>query len=571
MKTQLGGLELLKTFDQKNIGYLIKGACKDMIKKIVIVGGGFASWYTAASIKHNFPNIQLVVIDGDRFSRLGVGETLGWSAPYDWKKNLGLKDDRMLMWRTGAIYKYGLSVDDFWQDQQRFSYGKFFNLKVRSLSKFYGEFDYPDFYEPWNRVEGDIGVQQAWMSINKYSEKRFNEYINELNESSFFTSNPCAPYDLNNRYVLRPGEGWSYHIDSEQTVEFFKELAIDNNPNISHISSAVVDANLKDNGDIQSLLLENGNVVSGDLFVDCSGFARVLLKHYHNDSWVPAGEEFCNSAWVCPTRYIDPENEMVGGTEIIGEDFGWRFCVRLYHRAGNGYVFNDKLVDESTPLEKLIGVTEGRRLADPRKITWTPGHYNTPWQGNVMLLGISANFIDPYDAPTFDIHSRALEDFFECLKENTVQSAKNKFNSASKLVAEERQLRLIFNFGLSKRQGPFWDSRRQILIDGKYIDQLYEIINENRSDIESRLKHFWHQMYYRMLIATDTSRTKIHTKELSADDKMMAEQFFLYNRTRNQYIKKQNWPNYYLWLKENRFNGHSSQEMLSKFHPSWVK
>ena len=76
-----------------------------MIKNVVIVGGGFASWYTAASLKNNFSDLSITVIDTDKFPRLGVGETLGWSAPYDWKKHLGITDDRMLMYSTGAVYK----------------------------------------------------------------------------------------------------------------------------------------------------------------------------------------------------------------------------------------------------------------------------------------------------------------------------------------------------------------------------------------------------------------------------------------------------------------------------------
>jgi hypothetical protein len=146
-----------------------------MIKNIVIVGGGFAGWYTAASVKHNSPDTNITVIDTDKVARLSVGETLGWSSPYDWKNNLGLEDDRMLMWETGATYKYGINVNDFWDNDKNFSYGKFFNLKVSSLSKFYSGFDYPDYHEPWNESIDDIGVQEAWMTINKDSSKNFSE------------------------------------------------------------------------------------------------------------------------------------------------------------------------------------------------------------------------------------------------------------------------------------------------------------------------------------------------------------------------------------------------------------
>ena len=527
------------------------------INTICIVGGGFAGWYTAAALSHNFPNIKINVIDSDKHARLGVGETLGWSAPYDWKRLLGLKDDRMLMWRTGAIYKYGLTATDFWQDNKSHSYGKFFNLKVNSLSKFYGKFDYPEFYEPWSKREGDIGIQQAWMTINQSNDKNFDDYIMEANETSFFTKNPVAPINAEGNYVLRPDEGYSYHIDAEQTVGFLKELALANN--CTHINCAVVDFN---NG----IILEDGRSIIADLYLDASGFSRILINKVNN-TWKDAGSEYCNAAWVCPTRYHDPIKEMTGGTEIYGEDHGWRFKVKLYHRVGNGYIYNRNMVDDDIPLQKLLNETNNLRIVEPRQIKWSPGYYETNWIDNVIPLGISAGFVDPYDAPTFDIHSRALEDLFVALKLDTIEDAKEHFNKNQRLVIEERNLRLLFNFGLSKRRGAWWDSRRA-MID---MQQLEDIVNEKRSDLEKRLPHFWHQMYYRMSIVCDVDRKKFNPTMMNDSDRQMAEAFFAYNKARNQYISQQQWPNYYEWLKKNRFNGLSSDEVFNHLCPQWAK
>lgn len=539
------------------------------MKNIAIIGGGFAGWYTAASIRNHYPDIDLTIIDSDKHPRLGVGETLGWSAPYDWKKNLGVADDRMLMWRTGAIYKYGINVSDFWHDDRTFSYGKFFNLKIASLAKFYGEFDYPEFYEPWSRRRGDIGIQQAWMSINQHTTKNFDDYIAEVNESGHFVATPSAPYDADNRYILRPSDGYSYHIDAEQTVGFIKDLVLAPGGRARHRCSAVINGNRKPDGDLESIELEDGSVIRADLFIDASGFSRVLMKYAANESWINVGDEYCDGAWVCPTRYLDPEKEISGGTDIFGEDHGWRFRVKLYHRAGQGYIFNSRMVDPELPRKKLMDLTEGRRLVEPRLIRWDPGYYSLPWQNNVLLLGISANFIDPYDAPTFDIHGRALEDLVRVIGLPTEQ-ARQEFNAAQKLVAEERHLRLIFNFGLSRRKGEFWQSRREMAQKNDYMQRLRSIIHET-SPIESRLRHFWHQMYYRMIIACDYDRTGFQTIDLPEDERKMAEQFFAYNRARNEYISRRPWPNYYLWLKENRFNGETHQQVLERLNPKWAQ
>lgn len=540
-----------------------------MIKNIVIVGGGFAGWYTAAAIKNNCPDIHITIIDSDLHPRLGVGETLGFSAPYDWKRLLNLKDDRMLMWRTGSVYKYGTTAKNFYADGMDISYGKFFNLKIKSLAKFYGEFDYPEFYEPWSKKPGDVGVQQAWLSINKLNDKNIYDYIQEVNEASHFVKNALAPYDQDNRYILRPAEGWSYQIDAEQMVALLKDIAFENNININHISSAVADVVLKDQSQCDHLLLANGQKLSADLFIDATGNARVLMKRSENNTWTNMGSEYCNSAWVTPTRYIDPAKELVGATEFTGEDWGWRFKIGLYHRQGNGYIFNSNMIDPTVPLDHITKVTEGRRLADPRLIQWTPGYYQEPWQGNILALGISSHLIDPFDAPTFDVQSRALTDLVELLK-TTGSDVASKFNAQNKLVVEERNIRLRMTFGLSRRTGEFWDSRRSLLSKHHSLDDLKDILNGKRKDLEGRLPHFWHQMYYRLCMAAGIDRSTIETESLIDSDRAMAESFFAYNRARNQYIAQQSWPNYYEWLKQNRFNGRSSNEILAELHPQWA-
>lgn len=530
-----------------------------MIKKIVIVGGGFSGWYLAASLRHNYSDISITVIDSERFARLGVGETLGWSGPYDWARHVGLENDRMLMWETGSIYKYGLNVNDFWHDNKNFSYGKFFNPKVNQLTKFFGGLDYRDYYEPWSVRSGDVGVQQAWMAINQTTNKTFDDYIQEVNESSYFAGSPAAPYDNDNAYVLRPQEGWSYHIDAEKCVAFLRQLSIERGA--EHISSAVVDISMCKSG-IDYLTLENGQKIAGDLFVDCSGLARILLKH--NPTWHYAGDEYCNTACVCPARWQDPKQEMRGGTDIFGEEHGWRFRVGLYHRTGNGYVFNKNLTPSDVPMDRLLSLTDGTRLKDPKVINWTPGHYKQSWYKNILGVGMSVNFIDPYDAPTFDLQNRAIEDLFKLLKsDKDIDQVRKEFNRRQEVITDERWLRLAFNFGLSKRRGKFWDSRRQIIVDNNLMERLQDIISDG-SDISSRYRFFWQQMYYRMIIATDTDRRQFSVFKLSEADRDMAESYFAYTRSRNSYIQKQKWPNYYLWLKENRFNGQSHDEVLER-------
>ena len=133
------------------------------IKNITVVGGGFAGWYAATSLLLNLPDVNVTLVETSAVPRMGVGESLGFDAPYNFKRLMGLDDDRVIMRSTGSIYKYGLHYIDIYKDQQKFYFGKFANPKVSALQKFYSKFDYPDYYESWSRKEDDTGILNVWL------------------------------------------------------------------------------------------------------------------------------------------------------------------------------------------------------------------------------------------------------------------------------------------------------------------------------------------------------------------------------------------------------------------------
>ena len=534
---------------------------------VIIAGGGFAGWFTAAAFRHNFPDCNVTVIDSEKHGRMGVGETLGFQSPHDFRNLLGITDDRKLMRTSGSIYKYGIKQTDFMQQQSIHPMTKLYNTKINSLTNFYNEFDWTDFCEPWSQRPGDVGILTAWMAINKHNNKNFLDFIEEVSDGSYFILNPSAPYKQD-KYALRHQEGWSYHVDAEQTVKFLRELSLTSD-RIAHVTKTIIGVKLSDKG-VDRIVFEDHTELTGDLYLDCSGFARVLIKHLPNAQWVEQGEEYNNSAWVCPSRYTDPEKEMVGATYTYGDDHGWRFQLNLYHRRGNGYIFNSRMTDPDLTLQRMLQLTEGTRFVDPKLVSWVPGHYKQPWVDNVITLGISGHFIDPHDAPSFDIHGRALESLINAAQLDTIEQAKEYFNRVQALAVEERELRLLFNFGLSRRTGQWWDSRREMARKNDKFKELQNIVTHKRTDIESRLRYFWHNMYYRMILTSETDRTQFDFAEVNAQDRAMAESFFAYNKQRNKYISQQSWPNNYRWLQANRFDGLTSQEILEELHPNFV-
>lgn len=542
-----------------------------MIKKIVIVGGGFAGWYTSLSLHKHFPELEITLVESPNIPRLRVGESLGFDSVYAWKRHLGLDNDVDLMRQTGSIYKYGVYNENFYQDNESIGHAKVFNLKVNALTSFYNQYEYPDYYEHWSKKPGDLGILNAWVYLNRLSNKSPHEFFDQVSDSSLFCSSTSMPYDSNNKFILRNNDGYSYHIDAEEMVSFLKSLMLskDNNGLFNHILSNVVDVVQDEHGNISSVLLDTEQSVAGDIYIDCSGFGRILAKKTHQSTWKDYTEHN-NSAWVCPTRYLDPEAELTCATKIYGEDYGWRFKVSLYHRQGNGYIYSDQLVDNSVIGNYLDRLTHGRQIKPPKLIKWKPGMYTKGWAKNCITLGVASGFFDPWDAPTFSEHNRDLETFIELVNKYNLgqmseSGCKEKYNTLRTLNLKERLLRITLSHGLSQRSGPYWDIARSRAQE-QNIKSIYEqLLLDPDFEINKRMPFYWQQFYVKVLALTntDTSQWKFDTPK--AEDLELAKSFFIYTQARNRYIRQQDWPNAYRWLQVNRFNGATSQEMLEEF------
>ena len=71
--------------------------------KIIIVGGGSAGWMAAATLKSQFPNKDITVIESPNIPTVGVGEsTLGFIN--DWLNMVDIKDEDFMPY-TDASYK----------------------------------------------------------------------------------------------------------------------------------------------------------------------------------------------------------------------------------------------------------------------------------------------------------------------------------------------------------------------------------------------------------------------------------------------------------------------------------
>lgn len=347
------------------------------INKIVIVGGGSAGWMTAATLIQRLPGREVVLIEDPNTPTVGVGEsTLGFIN--EWLRLLQIKDTDFMK-ACDATYKMSISFTDFYK-------------------KGAGTFHYPF---------GGIDVTGNKYAKNDWYLKKFlypntpvSDYadcvypIMSLVNANRVDIDAKIPSFLFQRDV-------AYHFDAVKFAIWLRDnYAVPRG--VKHIRALVKDILTNEEG-IEKLVLDTGEEITADLFIDCTGFRSILLGGALNEPF-NSYEDILpnNSAWAAQIPYDNKREEIVPYTDCHAIENGWVWNTPLWSRLGTGYVFSDKYVSDEQALEEFKAhlKRKGKLREDQkfRKIQFRTGIYNRLWVKNVCAIGLSAGFIEPLES-----------------------------------------------------------------------------------------------------------------------------------------------------------------------------
>src|SRR5207249_1017158 len=146
-------------------------------------------------------------------------------------------------------------------------------------------------------------------------------------------------------------------------------------------------------GDISALVMESGERIPGDFFIDCSGFRSLLLGDTLGVEWEDWSKWLpCDRALPVPT---DRQGDLTPYPRVTAMYAGWRWRIPLQHRTGNGYVFSSAFIDEDKATDELLGALDEPRLADPRLLKFKAGRRTRSWDRNCVAIGPSSGFLEP--------------------------------------------------------------------------------------------------------------------------------------------------------------------------------
>lgn len=401
--------------------------------RIVIVGGGTAGWVTALLAAKRHPYHTVTVIESTRIGVIGVGEsTTGFLTDILINHGLDLDCDHdEFIIETGATLKYAIKHKGWTNDIDDYYIGPIDGSHTKEST--------PDALFAYG--------------INRLPRKSL---INTA-QCGYWISKGLANFDKNSKTFSNFRH--AMHIDAHLAGKYFKKKCL-KNENSRHIDDEVVDIKLKENGYIDSVVLKNGGIVEGDFFIDCSGFARVLMNKMPDNKWVSFQKNLpLNTGLPFQLKYL--ENEVPEQyTTAWAQKNGWMWQIPLMDRKGCGYVFCDAYTTPDKAQEEIETILN-RKIEPIKVIKFDTGRQDSAWINNCVTIGLSSAFLEPLEATS--IHSTIVQArtlIFEYIKPNIDDTcnlgSRNIYNQRTRKIFDDVKDFLVMHYMGKRSDSDFW-------------------------------------------------------------------------------------------------------------------
>ncbi|MGZ3182142.1 MAG: tryptophan halogenase family protein [Telluria sp.] len=406
---------------------------RPLIRSIVIVGGGTAGWMAAAALSRALaPDCTIELVESEEIGTVGVGEA---SIPQLAQFNafLGIDEDEFLR-QTSGTFKLGVEFVDW--DRPGHAYFHSFGALGQARGML-------GFHHYWLRAaqagrHTDLGA----FSLNTAA-ARAGKFMRATRASD----------------TALAGLAHAFHFDAGLYARYLRRYS--EARGVRRIEGKVVGTELRaGDGFIEAVRMEDGRRVAGDLFIDCSGFAGLLIEQalhtgYETWShWLP-----CDRAVAVPSA---PAGPPLPYTRSTARPAGWQWRIPLQHRIGNGYVFSSSHASEDEATATLLAGLDGAPLADPRTLRFTTGKRKRFWNRNCVALGLAGGFLEPLESTSIYLIQSGLARLLSYFPDRHFDQADIDACNAQ-LDAEYESVRdfLILHYHATRRSGsPFWDHCR---------------------------------------------------------------------------------------------------------------
>ena len=407
--------------------------------KIVIVGGGTAGWLLAARLSKS-PTIgdglSVTLVEAPEIATVGVGEGT-WPSMRQTLKQIGV-DEAEFVRRCNASFKQGTYFSG-WNAGPNQSYCHPFDAPI---------------------VEGFKNIGEYWLN---HKGNRDSSFETAMSLQANLSGDGLAPKTLSTPNY-QGHLNYGYHLDAAGFAAFLKDICTEKE-RISYIQGKVQNVNLDTDGNVLDISLDDGRVIEGDLFFDCTGFRSLILHQAMGVDFTDLSKNlFVDRALAMQVPYCDAQERIHSMTRSTAHDAGWIWDIGLANRRGVGLVYSSSHMEEEVAAQKIQSYLGPQcDVASAKSISFQSRRLKTFWKNNAIAVGLSSGFLEPLEASAIVFVELAANWFVERMPKtkDEVRLHAKLYNQAFTAHWDRTVEFLKFHYVLSNRKEDFWRDNRE--------------------------------------------------------------------------------------------------------------
>jgi tryptophan halogenase len=391
------------------------------ISDILVLGGGSAGFMAALALKIKVPGVRVTVLRSPSIGIIGVGEgsTAGVKTFLHTYLGIGM---RKFFKSARPTWKLGLHF--IWGPRPAFDYpfGKLPEAKLPGLSKAVGYYLGED--------------MTSW-----------DTYSALMEQGKFCHRGPDGMPKL--------FDSVAYHFENEPFVRSLEEFAAAQG--IVILDQMVKEVQRSADGAVAGLVLQSGQTLIADLYVDCSGFGSLLLGKTLGEPFQDYNASlFCDRAviggWARGDEPIKPY------TTCETMESGWTWQIEHESRINRGYVYSSGFISDEAADREFR--EKNPKVEQTRVVKFLSGRYHRCWVHNVVAIGNAAGFVEPLEATALGViamHSWLLADTLRETGRRPGPAAARQFNQIHANTWDGIRDFLAVHYRFNTRlDTPFW-------------------------------------------------------------------------------------------------------------------
>lgn len=441
------------------------------IESVIVVGGGDAGLMAALILHQLHPDLDITIIDDFERPIPEVGKSTISYILYTFHDFLEIDKTRFVS-EVKPIWKASVFFKDWC--------GK-------------GPFHVP--FDGFTLQPNQPSPQRFEVLYARYRDMNYHSLGTEIAETG------VTPF-AREQAGLTQYDHVAYHLGTDRLNTFLRDLATERGISLVDDEITQVDGD----GDWITGIASDTTTYDAGLYVDASGFARVLMGRLDN-TFNPYDFPL-DSAVVATTDLSLADIEPA--TVIHSGEYGWFWQIDTYDCRDLGYVYASEYVSDEDAVHEFIARHDHAFTEDDiNHYRYQAGAYEDAWVGNCVAVGNALGFVEPLQSTALTVNAQLCEKLSELLADHGRHNhpgTRDIYNACSQSIWDNVYDFVSIHYRYAAGDNDLWTAMQSVNTPdrlAKYLDPYHANGFNSYDDYENvegpPLNVFNYYLFYQLL------------------------------------------------------------------------